>query len=341
MVMYVINDLQQIIENGCNYEFRKESELREKVVTELLKSLGWDSFTEVEHEVPVRVGTERLEMDYLVGTKESKFVIEAKKSTLNIINNNNAYGQLISYMKLTKEPVDYGFIYNGKNFLIFRKNDEKPFLEWACGDPISVIEAFSKKNFPGKLEEMIEDQTNREIVSEFISEEKDSLKRTIISEIEKKTNTPRDFLEKNLEVTLELISDINDPMITANGVSGGNNARVRNRKRSFHVSRFIIGGELHKIKHSNEILIDTAEWLIKRGKLTISNCKITSGSKRYITNDAPYHQNGGKFVQPHQLSNGVFIELHNSGARSEALAKLLLDRFGYPEDTIQVEWGGN
>ena len=341
MVMYVINDLQQVIENGCKYEFRNESELREKVVSELLKSLGWDPFTEVRHEVSVPVGTELLKMDYLVGIKESKFVIEAKRSTLNIINNNNAYGQLISYMKLTKEPVDYGFIYNGKNFLIFRKNDEKPVLEWACGDPISIIETFSKKNFPGKLEEMIEDQTNREIVSEFISEEKDSLKRTIISEIEKKTNTPRDFLEKNLEVKLELISDINDPMITANGVSGGNNARVRNRKKSFHVSKFVIGGELHKIKHSNEILIDTAEWLIKKGKLTLSNCKITSGSIRYITNDAPYHQNGSSFRMPYNLSNGIFIELHNSGERSESLAKLLLARFGYPENTIQVKWGGN
>jgi len=104
--MYVINDLQQIIENGCNHEFLKESELKEKVITELLKSLGWDLFTEVESEVPVQVGTERLYMDYLVGTKESKFVIEAKRSTLNIINNNNAYEQLISYMKLTKKPVD-------------------------------------------------------------------------------------------------------------------------------------------------------------------------------------------------------------------------------------------
>ena len=337
----MIKDLQRIIENGCTHEFRNESELRENVVSELLKSLGWDPFTEVSHEVIVQVGTQPLKMDYLVGTKEKKFAIETKRSIVNILENNSAYQQLTSYMKLIREPVDYGFIYNGKNFLIFRKNDEKPVLEWRCGDPISIIQAFSKENFPEKLEELLEDQTNREIVSEFISEEKDSLKRIMIDAIEKNTKVPRNFIEKNLEIKLDLISNNTAPMITENGASWGNNTRGRKRKKPFHVSKFLIGGELHKVKHSNEILIETAEWLIKKGKLTISNCQITSGSIRYITNDAPYHQNGSAFRMPYNLSNGVFIELHNSGERSESLAKLLLARFGYPENTIQVEWAGD
>ena len=332
------DDLKRIIESGCKHDFRDERELREKVVSELLKALGWDPFTEVSHEAVVQVGTQHLEMDYLVGTKERKFVIETKRSTLNIVNNNNVYQQLTSYMKLTKEPVDYGFIYNGKNFLIFRKSDEQPSLEWKCGDQISIIQAFSKENFPEKLEEMIEDQTNREIVSEFISEEKDSLKQIVIAEIEKNTNISRDFLDKNLEVKLELISNDTVPMITEKEASKEKYTRVRSKKGPLHVSRFVIGGELHKIKHSNEILIDTAEWLIKKGKLTKSDCKISSGSIRYVTNELPYHQNGKSFIMPKKLSNGVFVELHNSGKRSEALAKLLLRKFDFPEDTIQVMW---
>lgn len=332
------DDLQRIIESGCKHSFRDERELREKVVSELLKSLGWDPFTEVSHEAIVQVGTQHLEMDYLVGTKERKFVIETKRSTLNIVNNNHVYQQLTSYMKLTKEPVDYGFIYNGNNFLIFRKSDEQPVLEWKCGDQISVIQAFSKGNFPEKLEEMIEDQTNREIVSEFIAEERDSLKRIIITEIEKNTNIHEDFLEKNLELKLELISNDVTPMFTEKSQPRENDTKVRSKKGPIHVSRFEIRGELQKIKHSNEILIDTAEWLIKKGKLTKSDCKITSGSIRFITSDAPYHQNGKSFIMPHKLSNGVFVELHNSGNRSEALAKLLLRKFDFPEDTIHVKW---
>ncbi len=330
------DDLQRIIENGCKHDFRDERELREKVVSELLKSLGWDPFTEVSHEAIVQVGTQHLKMDYLVGTKERKFVIDTKRSTLNIVDNNNAYQQLISYMKLTKEPVDYGFIYNGKNLLVFRKSDEQPVLEWKCGDDISVIKAFAKENFPERLEEMIEDQTNREIVSEFISEEGETLKKIVIAEITKNLNISEDFLNKNLRVNVELSATDTAQMITENGVPREND--TRGRRGPIHVSRFIIGGELHKIKHSNEILTETAEWLIKRGKLTKSDCKVSSGSIRYITNDAPFHQNGKQFFMPRKLSNGVWVELHNSGRRSEALAKSLLTRYGYPEDTIQVMW---
>ncbi len=54
-------DLQRIIESGCKHDFRDERELREKVVSELLKSLGWDPFTEVSHEAIVQVGTQHYE----------------------------------------------------------------------------------------------------------------------------------------------------------------------------------------------------------------------------------------------------------------------------------------
>ena len=54
------DDLQRIIENGCKHDFRDERELREKVVSELLKSLGWDPFTEVSRENLLRRSSRRL-----------------------------------------------------------------------------------------------------------------------------------------------------------------------------------------------------------------------------------------------------------------------------------------
>ena len=101
--------------------------------------------------------------------------------------------------------------------------------------------------------------------------------------------------------------------------------------------RLRIGNEIFEIRTSREILIKTAEWLIRKGKLKASDCPISAGYKRYLINTEPKHRYGENFRSPKRLSNGLYIETHYSTASCINLARKLLEKFGYNKDLLKVE----
>lgn len=97
-----------------------------------------------------------------------------------------------------------------------------------------------------------------------------------------------------------------------------------------------IGGDTFAIKYSYEILINTAEWLIRKGKLKRSDCPVLIGHKRYLINTEPKHKYGDNFRTPRRLSNGLYIEIHYGTAACINNARRLLERFGYRGDMLEV-----
>jgi len=88
-------------------------------------------------------------------------------------------------------------------------------------------------------------------------------------------------------------------------------------------------GEEYVLNHAYEILINTANWLIKNKKLTSSDCPVSvSGGKRYLINKEAKHRYGGDFTVPRKLSNGLWIETHAGIPIIITYAERLLHKFG-------------
>ena len=83
-------------------------------------------------------------------------------------------------------------------------------------------------------------------------------------------------------------------------------------------------------KSSVAILINTANWLIKKGKISSSNCpiKLQGGGSSYLINTRPYHENGRLFIGAKELKNNLFLEGNWSAENCIKWSKELLLRFG-------------
>ena len=102
-------------------------------------------------------------------------------------------------------------------------------------------------------------------------------------------------------------------------------------------SKMRINDDSYEIRFANEILVNTANWLIERKKLKKSDCPIPSGRTRYLINLEPKHKRGDGFISPKALCNGTYIEV-NLSARGCILAaqQQLLKKFGDPGDILKV-----
>ncbi len=97
-----------------------------------------------------------------------------------------------------------------------------------------------------------------------------------------------------------------------------------------------LAGEVFELRNSWEILTNTANWLIRKGKLKPSDCPVGIGHKRNLVNTHPKHKYGDDFRAPKKLSNGLWLETHYSTASCINCAKRLLERFGFPPDSLAI-----
>ena len=97
-----------------------------------------------------------------------------------------------------------------------------------------------------------------------------------------------------------------------------------------------VGPDTYEIRNSYDILVNTAEWLIKKGGLKEDRCPIATGHKRNLVNTQPKHRYGDDFRAPKKLSNGLYIETHASTAGCITNARKLLERCGYRGNMLEV-----
>jgi hypothetical protein len=92
-----------------------------------------------------------------------------------------------------------------------------------------------------------------------------------------------------------------------------------------------LGNKVFELRYYNEILVNTANWLIENGKIKPSDCpiKVVRG-KSYLINTQPKHEDGRDFRASKKLSNGLWIEVNYSAADCIKHAKRLLKKFGVP-----------
>jgi hypothetical protein len=101
--------------------------------------------------------------------------------------------------------------------------------------------------------------------------------------------------------------------------------------------RMKIKEETFEFRNSFDIVVNTANWLIKNGKLKASDCPVQIGrSKKYLINRESKHSPTMAFRAPKQLSNGLWIEAHNSTAGHINCARRLLEKFGVSSDLLTI-----
>ncbi len=139
----------------------------------------------------------------------------------------------------------------------------------------------------------------------------------------------KDFKDNVILLLKETSEDI--LLSSDNGTPTTRNKKEKKTQRK----GFSIGSDSYSIAKSYEILTNTAEWLIAKGKLKETDCPIPTGRIRNLVHTTPTHQHKD-FVAPKKLSNGLYIETHFSTVDCIKNAKRLLENCGYNGDLLKA-----
>jgi len=110
---------------------------------------------------------------------------------------------------------------------------------------------------------------------------------------------------------------------------------TRTRKRRSRT--IIIEDEKIYCNSSISVLVNTANWLIKKGKITSTKCPIKIQGSSYIINTHPYHEDGRDFIIKKELKNNLFLEGNWSTDNCIRWSKELLIRFGITPTKFDLE----
>jgi len=346
-----MDNLKEIIETVLEklkkyrslYEKSEES-VRYHIINPILRGIGWDS--ENPEEVQPNITSEEGVPDYSL-LKDSKKVlfIEAKKLSVDI-EQKEAIRKLASYC--FGEGMKYGVLTNGSVWLLFRAFQEATTIAerivWKTdveNDDITAIvrrlNTISKENIEN-IEVLIKKlQILDEIWQSLLDEPKEMIKGLIpvfeglikegYPDYEFEASDVEDFIKERIQ---ELISPPTETVSELTVEPKGVQFEERPRKMK-------IEHDVFEIRNSYEILINTANWLIKKGKLKLSDCPVGMGHKRNLVNREPEHKYGDSFTAPKKLSNGLWIETHYSTASCINNARRLLEKFGYSGSVLEVQ----
>ncbi len=347
-----MTDLKETIEKVLE-KLKKHRELYEKseesvryqIINPILRALGWDP--ENPEEVQPNISTEEGIPDYsLIKNSNKVLFIEAKKLSVDI-EQKDVIRQLAKYC--FGEGMKYGVLTNGAIWILFRAFQEGTTMSerivWKIdieSDEITAtirrFNTISKENI-SNVENLIKKlQILDEIWHSLLDEPKDLVKGFIpvfeslikegYPEYEFNQTEIEDFIKERVK---ELISPIEGTITEPIPIT------ETTEWRGTQPRKMKIGSDKYAIRNSYDILVNTAEWLIKRGKLRREDCPIASGHKRNLVNTQPTHRYGDNFRAPKRLSNSLYIETHYSTASCITNARKLLKRFGYREDMLEVQ----
>ena len=330
--------IERIRKHRSVYE-PNEMAVREQIVNPILRGLGWDS--ENPEEVQPNVSSEEGIPDYSL-LKDGKKVlfIEAKKLSTEI-EKREVIRQLAKYC--FGEGMKYGVLTNGSIWTLFRAFQEGTTMAertvWKTdieNDDITAtirrLNTISKENI-GDIETLIKKlQILDEIWQSLLDEPKDLVKGFVpvfdglIREgypgYEFEHSEIEDFIRERVK---ELISPTEEAVIEISPITEP--SRPREMK---------IGTDTYEIRNSYDMLVNTAEWLVKKGKLKRDDCPIIAGHRRNLVNTQPKHRYGDDFRSPKRLTNGLYIETSYSTTGCISNARRLLEKCGYNGEMLKV-----
>ena len=316
---------------------KNEQAVRDQIVNPILRCLGWNSENpdEIQPNMPGEDGIP----DYtLVRERRKVLFIEAKKLSANVEQN---ISQLAKYC--FSEGMAHGVLTNGTTWILFRAFDEgKTMVERIVSktniendDPTTIIRkisVISKENIVN-IKILIRKQEILDGIWQALHDEPREAIKGFVPVFEKmiregyrdyafETSEIEDFIGERInELILPLYMEDEPPLPPVG---------------HFHPTKIRINSDTYEIQRLYEILVKTAEWLIKKGKLKKSDCPIWSGYKRYLINLEPKHKSGDDFKSPKRLSNGTYIEVNFNAEGCIRMAQRLVEKFGYHNGILEI-----
>ncbi len=147
------------------------------------------------------------------------------------------------------------------------------------------------------------------------------------------TNTYNETQTEKIEIN-SLVKENNYPDYSYSSNTTPNTLHFNNQNSEKYI---ILNGKKKYINYSNEILLETAEWLIQQNKINESNLpiKISKGNRKLI-DKTKVHFDGKQFRAPKKLSNGWFIESNTSTSQIIQYSYRLLKKFGYNHSILEI-----
>lgn len=325
---------------------QNEQAVRDQIVNPILRNLGWNP--ENPEEVQPNVSTEEGVPDYSLIKNGKKIVfVEAKKLSVDI-EQKEVIRQLAKYS--FSEGTKYGVLTNGAVWVLIRSFEEGTTLTerivWKTDleneelpAVLRRITTISKTNIE-HIEVLVKKvQILDEIWQSLLEEPQEMIKglMPVVKSIITQGYPDYQFEDTEIEDLLkERVKEI---------ISGPSEEETQPEEHIEPISwrgesprRMKLKSEVFELRNSFEILVNTANWLIKNGKLKQSNCPVGIGrGKRNLINTEPKHKYGGDFRAPKKLSNGLWIETHYSTAGCINYAKRQLEKFGVSSDVLTIE----
>ena len=326
--------------------------VRDQLVNPVLRCLGWNP--ENPEAVQPNVSTDEGVPDYcLIKKRKTLLFVEAKKLGVDI-EKPGPLGQLAKYC--FGEGTEYGVLTNGalwiliKSFEAGTKVAER--IMWRAdleneelakvSQKLATISRDTIEQIEPSVMKAMKAQSLDEIWQSLLDQPKHIVEglipvvRSLADEgypsYPFEQEEIADFLREKVNeivpgVPLEITAE--EPVEPAPEPGGQHMPR-----------RMTLEDETVELEHYFEILVNVANWLIKKGKLKRADCPVATerARRRNLVNVEPKHRDGERFHQPKQLSDALWIEAHASGEALENYARWLLERFGCSRDTLVLEY---
>lgn len=319
---------------------QNEMAVRDQIVNPILRNLGWNP--ENPEEVQPNVSTEEGVPDYsLIKNGKKILFVEAKKLSVDI-EQREVIRQLAKYS--FGEGTKYGVLTNGAVWILIRSFEEGTTLT----ERIVWKADLENEELPAFLRKIVAiSKTNIEQIEVLVK------KVQILDEIwQSLLDAPEEMIKGLMPVVKSLIgqgypdykfedAEIEDLLKERikEIISGPSEEEAQTEIEPVVSPRKMkLKGEVFELRNSYEILVNTANWLIKIGKLKLPDCPVGIGrGKRNLINKEPKHKYGDDFRAPKKLSNGLWIDTNYSTAGCINSAKQLLEKFGVSSDILTIE----
>lgn len=336
-----ISEVRDRLERYRNIYENNEQAVREQIVLPLLESLGWD--TKNPDEITPNERIEQGVPDYTLKLDGKRILFIEVKSLRDRLDD-GSIRQLARYC--TDNGVPFGILTNGKDWILM-----EAFREGKSYRERSVWKLDMKSEDISMLTEKLMDIAKSEVElltysvrwQSFICGDMENvlmegfrkylgvrrMDKNLIRFMQRKIRKIAEILKPS-EVSMQAEHEAGTGLVSKPG---------HKRQKTFpKVRKLYIGEEVFPINHSYEVLINTAEWLISKGKLNREDCPIDLGFRfRYLINTKPEHSSGEKFRAPKKLSSGLWIDTHYSTEQAIRLSQRLLNHFGYKDIRFRVE----
>lgn len=341
--------LKELVSKYREQLLKNEAQVRYYLVNRILRRLGWDP-EDPELVVPEEKTSEGFP-DYVLmqpngeGEKVKIMMIEVKKLSEAL---DSHFAQLGRYCY--SEGTRYGMITNGSIYVLIKSFVEGLRTEqrviWRTdleNDSISSIirnlNTMDRNNI-GELEVLVSKVNAIDESWEDLIGSPEVLAKAIVPILKERLSSSNKFDYEDSDLQLfvreKLESLLSQEEDKFEETLENFDSPIANSSHKA-LSKMYIGKEQYQISAANQILINTAEYLIRKGKITEKNLPFSAGPKRYLINIRNENKYGGPLPQAKQLSNGWWIMLNFDSIQCELQARKLLSAFGSDPSSLRVQ----